>query len=90
MKKNKESGIRFLLGTFDEKKQKRHHNTTLYKKSQVPLRGSLIHRKYGHIWMKVVINNCENEVVAKTMKELKFTLACFIEQPLVDYFMEVK
>ena len=90
MKQNKEKDIRFIIGTYDDEKQKGNRTTTLFKKSQVARRASTILRKNRHVWLKVIINRCPNEVVAKTMKDLKFALAAFIEQPLVDYLQNVK
>ena len=94
MKGNKQSSIRFIIGTWDDKKQKGVRHTTLYRKTQVKLRGNLIRRKFGHIWLRVVYGKYKdffgemvefyNEGVYKTLKDLKFALAAFIEQPLID------
>ena len=85
MKNNKQNGIRFVLGTYDEEKQKGCPTTHCWKKSQVERRASLLLQRNGYVWLKVVINDCQNEVVAKSLNQMKKAMSCFIEQPLVDY-----
>jgi len=86
MKKNKQNGLHFTLGTFDEKKMKSYPITFCWKKSQVEQRANLILQKFGHCWLKVTYGkDLYNEGIYKTLKELKSALASFIEQPLMDY-----
>jgi len=90
MKKNKEKGLRFILGTFDENKFKGRPIIVLRKKTQVVPRTNLILRKYGYVWLKVVYGKDEkgqpifNHGTYQTSGTFKFALSAFIEQALID------
>lgn len=90
MRQNKQKGISFQLGTFDEKKFKGHIITTLWRKSQVALRANLILSQKRHCWLRVCYRFNDkklgdNEGVYKTIKDLKEALAQFTEKALLDY-----
>jgi len=86
MKNNKQKDLHFVVGTFDEKKQKGKPTTYCYKKSQVERRANLILSQKGHCWIKVIYQKgVFNEGVYKTLKDFKFALAAFIEQDNINY-----
>lgn len=93
MKGNKLKGMRFIIGTFNEKIFKGKQIYTVFKKSRVVPLGNLILQKFGHIWLKVVYadklkswkGQVYNDTKVKTMKDLKIALSQFVEEKLLNY-----
>lgn len=88
MKSASSKSIRYVVGTFSDEKQKGEPAYVIWKKTQVCLRANLIKKQSGHVWMRVVVGDCTNEVCTTSMSELKSALSCFTEQPLVDYLLK--
>lgn len=95
MKNNRQKGITFQLGTFDEKKSKCHIITTLYKKSRVAPRANLILQREGQVWLRINYGYHKNtwnkkvmfynDGIYKTTKDIREVLTLFIEQNLINY-----